>query len=95
VRADLSGTKSGLVTQVSLNGELLIRWSVAEAFSRDYGTMTVNSLGEGSRVMAGAKRRLRMTGHGLRTIGDWETEPLAGLVDFEAGAKYLLARGYR
>jgi hypothetical protein len=22
-----------------------------------------------------------MTGHGLRTVGDWETEPLAALVD--------------
>lgn len=31
--------------------------------------------------MLGAKRRLRMTGRGLRTVGDWETEPLAALVD--------------
>jgi hypothetical protein len=32
-------------------------------------------------VMLGAKRRLRMTSHGLRTVGDWETEPLAALID--------------
>lgn len=31
--------------------------------------------------MLGAKRRLRMTGRGLRTVGDWETDPLAALVD--------------
>jgi hypothetical protein len=31
--------------------------------------------------MVGAKRRLRMTGRGLRTVGDWETEPLAALID--------------
>ena len=31
--------------------------------------------------MLGTKRRIRMTGRGLRTIGDWETEPLAVLVD--------------
>ena len=31
--------------------------------------------------MLGAKRRLRMTSHGLRTVGDWESEPLDSLVD--------------
>lgn len=31
--------------------------------------------------MFGTKRRLRMTPRGLRTVGDWETEPLAALRD--------------
>ena len=31
--------------------------------------------------MFGRNRRLRMTGNGLRTVGDWETEPFAALID--------------
>ncbi len=31
--------------------------------------------------MSGGKRRLLMTGRRLRTVGDWETDPLAALVD--------------
>jgi hypothetical protein len=35
----------------------------------------------GGAEMLGAKRGLRMTRHGLRTVGDWETEPFVALFD--------------